>query len=74
MWGNVKSFPTQNPHKMTAKEQIQRITDIAREKGCILTTLTDDELQQFKDAVAPMYDSFLNEEQAAIVARVQALG
>ena len=33
MWGNVKSFPTQNPHKMTAKEQIQRITDIAREKG-----------------------------------------
>lgn len=33
MWGNVKSFPTQNPHKMTVKEQIQRITDIAREKG-----------------------------------------
>lgn len=33
MWGNVKSFPTQNSHKMTAKEQIQRIKDIAREKG-----------------------------------------
>ena len=33
MWGNVKSFPTQNSHKMTAKEQTQRIKDIAREKG-----------------------------------------
>lgn len=33
MWGNVKSFPLQNPHKMTTEEQIQRITDIAQEKG-----------------------------------------
>ena len=46
---------------------------IAEEKGCTLTTLTDDELKQFQDAVAPMYDSFLNDEQKAIVERVQAL-
>ena len=46
---------------------------IAEEKGCTLTTLTDDELKQFQDAVAPMYDSFLNDEQKAIVERVKAL-
>ena len=44
-----------------------------KEKGCTLTTLTDDELKQFQDAVAPMYDSFLNDEQKAIVERVKAL-
>lgn len=33
MWGNVKSFPLQTPHKMITEEQIQRITDIAQEKG-----------------------------------------
>lgn len=44
-----------------------------RGKGCTLTTLTDDELKQFQDAVAPMYDSFLNDEQKAIVERVKAL-
>ena len=47
---------------------------IAEEKGCTLTTLTDDELKAFQEAVAPMYDSFLNAEQKAIVERVQALG
>lgn len=61
-------------HRDAWEESEAKNAEIAREKGCILTTLTDDELQQFKDAVAPMYDSFLNEEQAAIVARVQALG
>ena len=33
VWGNVKSFPTSTPHKMITEEQIQRITDIAQEKG-----------------------------------------
>ena len=47
---------------------------IAQEKGCILTTLTEDEVALFKDAVAPMYDSFLDEEQKALVERVKALG
>lgn len=47
---------------------------IAEEKGCTLTVLTDDEVKAFQDAVAPMYDSFLNDEQKAIVERVQALG
>ena len=48
--------------------------EIAIEKGCTLTTLTSDELKAFQDAVAPMYDSFLNAEQQTIVERVQALG
>ena len=47
---------------------------IAEEKGCTLTTLTDEEVKLFQDAVAPMYDSFLNADQKAIVERVQALG
>ena len=47
---------------------------IAEEKGCTLTTLTDEEVKEFQDAVAPMYDTFLNDEQKAIVERVQALG
>lgn len=33
MWGNVKVSPLQTPHKMITEEQIQRITDIAQEKG-----------------------------------------
>ena len=41
--------------------------------GQDVSTLTDDELKQFQDAVAPMYDSFLNDEQKAIVERVKAL-
>lgn len=48
--------------------------EIALEKGCTLTTLTDAELAAFQEAVAPMYDTFLNAEQKAIVERVQALG
>lgn len=48
--------------------------EIALEKGCTLTTLTADEQKAFQEAVAPMYDSFLNAEQKAIVERVQALG
>ena len=47
---------------------------IALQKGCILTTLTEAELRQFQDAVAPMYDSFLNDAQKAIVEHVRALG
>ena len=38
-----------------------RTPKIAEEKGCTLTTLTDEELKQFQDAVAPMYDTFLND-------------
>ena len=47
---------------------------LAEEKGCTLTTLTDEEVKLFQDAVAPMYDTFLNADQKAIVERVQALG
>ncbi len=47
---------------------------VAEEKGCTLTTLTADEVKLFQDAVAPMYDSFLDADQKAIVERVQALG
>jgi len=38
------------------------------------TDYSADELKAFQEAVAPMYDSFLNDEQKAIVERVQALG
>ena len=31
--GKCKKFPTSTPHKMITEEQIQRITDIAQEKG-----------------------------------------
>ena len=48
--------------------------EIALEKGCTLTTLTSDEQKAFQEAVAPMYDSFLDAEQKAIVERIQALG
>lgn len=47
---------------------------LAVEKGATLTTLTDDELKAFQDAVAPMYENLLSDEQMEIVARVQALG
>ena len=61
-------------HRDAWEESEAKNAEIALEKGCTLTTLTEDEVQQFKDAVAPMYDSFLNDEQKAIVERVQALG
>ena len=48
--------------------------EIAIEKGCTLTTLTAEEQKAFQDAVAPMYDSFLDADQKAIVERIQALG
>jgi len=48
--------------------------EIALEKGCTLTTLTADEQKAFQEAVAPMYDSFLDADQKAIVERIQALG
>lgn len=60
-------------HRTAWEESEAKNAKIAQEKGCTLTTLTADELQKFKDAVAPMYDSFLNDEQNAIVDRVQEL-
>lgn len=60
-------------HRTAWEESEAKNAKIAEEKGCTLTTLTDDELKQFQDAVAPMYDSFLNDEQKAIVERVKAL-
>lgn len=60
-------------HKDAWEESEAKNAKIAEEKGCTLTTLTDEELKAFQDAVAPMYDSFLNDEQKAIVERVQAL-
>ncbi len=60
-------------HRDAWEESEAENAKIAEEKGCTLTTLTDEELQAFKDAVAPMYDSFLDDEQKAIVERVQAL-
>ena len=61
-------------HRDAWEESEAKNAVIAEEKGCTLTTLTDDEVKQFQDAVAPMYDSFLNADQKAIVERVQALG
>lgn len=46
---------------------------IALEKGCTLTELTESEAKAFQEAVAPMYDTFLDDSQKAIVERVQAL-
>ena len=60
-------------HKDAWEESEAKNAKIAEEKGCTLTTLTDEEMQAFKDAVAPMYESFLNDEQKAIVERIQAL-
>lgn len=60
-------------HRTAWEDSEAKNAKIAEEKGCTLTTLTDDELKQFQDAVAPMYDSFLNDEQKAIVERVKAL-
>lgn len=60
-------------HKDAWEESEAKNAKIAEEKGCTLTTLTDEEMQAFKDAVAPMYDSFLNDEQKEIVERIQAL-
>ena len=61
-------------HRDAWEESEARNAKIAEEKGCTLTTLTDAEVKAFQDAVAPMYDSFLNADQKAIVERVQALG
>ena len=60
-------------HRTAWEDSEAKNAKIAEEKGCTLTTLTDDELKQFQDAVAPMYDSFLNDEQKAIVVRAKAL-
>lgn len=61
-------------HRDAWEESEAKNAKIAEEKGCTLTTLTDEEVKAFQDAVAPMYESFLNDEQKAIVERVQALG
>ena len=61
-------------HRDAWEESEAKNAEIAEEKGCTLTTLTADELKAFQDAVAPMYDSFLDADQKAIVERVQALG
>ena len=60
--------------EQSMEESEAKNAKIAEEKGCTLTTLTDEELKAFQDAVAPMYDSFLDADQKAIVERVQALG
>lgn len=61
-------------HKVAWEESEALNAEIALEKGCTLTTLTDEEVKLFQDAVAPMYDTFLDDAQKDIVARVQALG
>ncbi len=60
-------------HKEAWEESEKEHAEIAKEKGCTLTELTEDELAQFKEAVKPMYDDFLNPEQKEIVEAVQAL-
>lgn len=64
----------ENWHRDAWEASEAKNAEIALEKGCTLTTLTDEELAAFQEAVAPMYDTFLNAEQKAIVERVQALG
>ena len=60
-------------HRVEWEKSEEKNAKIAEEKGSTLTTLTPDELKAFQDAVAPMYGELLNEEQQAIVERVQAL-
>lgn len=60
-------------HRDAWEESEAKNARIAEEKGCKLTVLTDKETKAFQDAVAPMYDSFLNAEQKAIVERVRDL-
>ena len=45
----------------------------ALEDGCVEIALTEEQLQEFKDAVQPMYDSF-DEEYSDLIARIQAAG
>lgn len=61
-------------HRDAWEESEAKSAEIAIEKGCTLTTLTAEEQKAFQEAVAPMYDSFLDADQKAIVERVQALG
>ena len=67
-------MPRKPRHREAWEESEAKNAKIAEEKGCTLTTLTDEEVKLFQDAVAPMYDTFLNADQKAIVERVQALG
>lgn len=60
-------------HREEWEASEERNAKIAIEKGSTLTTLTEEEMQKFKDAVAPLYDEFLDSAQKDIVERVQAL-
>lgn len=60
-------------HRDAWEASEEKNAKIAAEKGCTLTVLTAEEVEQFKAAVQPMYESFLNEEQKAIVEKVQAV-
>ena len=70
-WFLKKLFGSRNDRALKKiRPLVSRINQLAEE----YQKLTDDELKAFQEAVAPMYDSFLNAEQKAIVERVQALG
>lgn len=60
-------------HRDAWEASEEKNAKIAAEKGCTLTVLTPEEVEQFKAAVQPMYASFLNDEQKAIVEKVQAV-
>ena len=52
------------------KEREALSESIIRDSGCIVTQLSEKELQRFQDAVAPIYEEFTGEE-AAMIARIQ---
>lgn len=60
-------------HRSAWEDSEAKNAKIAEEKGCTLTTLNEDEIQQFKDAVAPMYENFLDDDQRAILKRAQEM-
>lgn len=60
-------------HRDAWEESEAKNAKIAEENGCTLTVLTEEEMKAFQDAVAPMYESFLNADQKAIVERIRSM-
>ena len=58
-------------HRDAWEDSEAKNAKIAEEKGCILTTLTDEELKAFQDAVAPVYKDY---DQATLEKIFEILG
>ena len=60
-------------HRKEWEASEEKNAQLAKEKGCRLTVLTPEQLKSFQDAVVPLYNEFLNDEQRAIIKRVQEI-